>query len=106
MAVAGQRDTKNAALIPSVRTLVDSKLGVISIGDRLPWNSIGVPPSLVLNLFLYFSDPFPNLDSSSSDFVDLALVTASTPLLSASKLVYLFDFQEAKFLDSPILKKM
>ncbi|RZS09881.1 hypothetical protein BHM03_00041008 [Ensete ventricosum] len=27
MAVAGQRDTKNAALIPSVRTLVDSKLG-------------------------------------------------------------------------------
>ncbi|RWW47183.1 hypothetical protein BHE74_00046847 [Ensete ventricosum] len=47
MAVQGQRDTKNATLIPSVRTLVDSKLGVISIGDRPPWNSIGVPPSLV-----------------------------------------------------------
>ncbi|RRT32448.1 hypothetical protein B296_00053442 [Ensete ventricosum] len=27
MAVEGQRDTKNAALIPSVRTLADSKLG-------------------------------------------------------------------------------
>ncbi|RWW03888.1 hypothetical protein GW17_00032920 [Ensete ventricosum] len=48
MAMEGQRDTKNVALIPSVRTLVDSKLGVISIGDRPPWNSIGVPPSLVL----------------------------------------------------------
>ncbi|RWV80703.1 hypothetical protein GW17_00057976 [Ensete ventricosum] len=48
MAVEGQRDTKNAALIPSVRTLTDSKLGVISIGDQPLWNSIGVPPSLVL----------------------------------------------------------
>ncbi|RWW47108.1 hypothetical protein BHE74_00046922 [Ensete ventricosum] len=48
MAVEGQRDTKNATLIPSVRTLMDSKLGVISIGDRPPWNSIGIPPSLVL----------------------------------------------------------
>ncbi|RWW55238.1 hypothetical protein BHE74_00038133 [Ensete ventricosum] len=47
MAVEGQRDVKNATLIPSVRTLSDSKLGVISIGDRPPWNSIGVPPSLV-----------------------------------------------------------
>ena len=28
MAVEGQRDAKNAALIPSVRTLADSKLGV------------------------------------------------------------------------------
>ena len=28
MAVEGQRDTKNATLIPGVRTLVDSKLGV------------------------------------------------------------------------------
>ncbi|RWV84865.1 hypothetical protein BHE74_00058412 [Ensete ventricosum] len=27
MAMKGQRDAKNAALIPSVRTLVDSKLG-------------------------------------------------------------------------------
>ncbi|RWW31131.1 hypothetical protein GW17_00004261 [Ensete ventricosum] len=27
MAVEGQRDAKNAALIPSVRTLADSKLG-------------------------------------------------------------------------------
>ncbi|RRT47754.1 hypothetical protein BHE74_00052617 [Ensete ventricosum] len=48
MAMEGQRDTKNVALIPSVRTLIDSKLGVISIGDRPPWNSIGIPPSLVL----------------------------------------------------------
>ena len=28
MAVEGQRDTKNVALIPDDRTLVDSKLGV------------------------------------------------------------------------------
>ncbi|RRT56328.1 hypothetical protein B296_00021644 [Ensete ventricosum] len=47
MAVEGRRDTKNASLILSVRTLVDSKLWVISIGDQPPWNSIGVPPSLV-----------------------------------------------------------
>ncbi|RRT78526.1 hypothetical protein B296_00001439 [Ensete ventricosum] len=47
MAVEGQRDAKNAALIPNVRTLIDSKLGVISIGDQPHWNSIGVPPSLV-----------------------------------------------------------
>ncbi|RRT66400.1 hypothetical protein B296_00011497 [Ensete ventricosum] len=46
MAIEGQRGTKNAALVPSVRTLVDSKLGVISIGDRPPWNTIGVPPSV------------------------------------------------------------
>ncbi|RWW78409.1 hypothetical protein BHE74_00013371 [Ensete ventricosum] len=52
MAMEGQRDTKNTALIPSVRTLTDSKLGIISIGDRPPWNSIGVPPSLV---FYYMS---------------------------------------------------
>ncbi|RRT68194.1 hypothetical protein B296_00004306 [Ensete ventricosum] len=52
MAVEWQRDSKNATLTPSVRTLVDSKLGVISIGDRPPWNSIGVPPSLV---FYYMS---------------------------------------------------
>ncbi|RWV87153.1 hypothetical protein BHE74_00009066 [Ensete ventricosum] len=48
MAVEGQQDAKNTALIPSVRILIDSKLGMISIGDRPPWNSIGVPPSLVL----------------------------------------------------------
>ncbi|RRT43214.1 hypothetical protein B296_00024772 [Ensete ventricosum] len=48
MDVEGQRDAKNATLIPSVRTLMDSKLGVIFIGDRPPWNSIGVPPFLVL----------------------------------------------------------
>ncbi|RRT41344.1 hypothetical protein B296_00039541 [Ensete ventricosum] len=48
MAVQGQGDAKNAALISSVRTFMDSKLGVISIRDRPPWNSIGVPPSLVL----------------------------------------------------------
>ncbi|RRT34549.1 hypothetical protein B296_00038690 [Ensete ventricosum] len=47
MAMEGQRDAKNTALIPSIRTLMDSKLGVISIGDRPPWNSIEVPPSLV-----------------------------------------------------------
>ncbi|RZS15366.1 hypothetical protein BHM03_00047193 [Ensete ventricosum] len=47
MVVEGQRDAKNTALISSVRTLTDSKLGVISIGDRPPWNSIGVPPSWV-----------------------------------------------------------
>ncbi|RWV84414.1 hypothetical protein BHE74_00048081 [Ensete ventricosum] len=47
MAVEGQQDTKNAALVPNVRTLADSKLGVKAIGDRPPWNSIGVPPSLV-----------------------------------------------------------
>ncbi|RZR74522.1 hypothetical protein BHM03_00037907 [Ensete ventricosum] len=48
MAVEGQLDAKNAALIPSIRTLVDPKLEVISIGDRPPWNSIGVPPSKLL----------------------------------------------------------
>ncbi|RWW65473.1 hypothetical protein BHE74_00027213 [Ensete ventricosum] len=48
MTVEGQRDAKNATLIPSIRTLADFKLGVICIGDRPPWNSIGVPPSLVL----------------------------------------------------------
>ncbi|RRT34244.1 hypothetical protein B296_00042537 [Ensete ventricosum] len=44
MAVEGQRDAKNATLIPSVRTLTDSKLEVIFIGDQPPWNSIWVPP--------------------------------------------------------------
>ncbi|RWV79015.1 hypothetical protein GW17_00059919 [Ensete ventricosum] len=48
MAMEGQRYAKNATMIPSIRTLVNSKFGVISIGDRPPWNSIGVPPSLVL----------------------------------------------------------
>ncbi|RRT77108.1 hypothetical protein B296_00003594 [Ensete ventricosum] len=52
MAVEGQQDIKNATMIPSVRTLMDSKIGVISIGDWSPWNSIGVPPSLV---FYYIS---------------------------------------------------
>ncbi|RRT55367.1 hypothetical protein B296_00029817 [Ensete ventricosum] len=47
MAVEGQQDAKNVALIPSIRTLTDSKFGVISIGDRPPWKSIRVPPSLV-----------------------------------------------------------
>ncbi|RRT55332.1 hypothetical protein B296_00004973 [Ensete ventricosum] len=47
MAVEGQQDAKNIALIPSIIILVDSKLGVISIGDRPPWNFIRVPPSLV-----------------------------------------------------------
>ncbi|RRT64785.1 hypothetical protein B296_00024861 [Ensete ventricosum] len=49
MAVEGQQDAKDVVLIPSVRTLTDSKLGVISIGDRSPWNSIRVPPSLIFN---------------------------------------------------------
>ncbi|RRT58658.1 hypothetical protein B296_00013252 [Ensete ventricosum] len=31
-----------------VRTLADSKLRVISIGDQTPWNSIEVPPSKLL----------------------------------------------------------
>ncbi|RWW52322.1 hypothetical protein BHE74_00041264 [Ensete ventricosum] len=48
MVVEGQRDAKNTTLMPSVGTLTDSKLGVISIVDRPPWNSIRVPPSLVL----------------------------------------------------------
>ncbi|RRT47705.1 hypothetical protein B296_00024385, partial [Ensete ventricosum] len=52
IAIEGQRDAKNAALISSVRTITDSKLGVISIGDRPTWNSTGVPPSLV---FYYMS---------------------------------------------------
>ncbi|RWV97815.1 hypothetical protein BHE74_00010978 [Ensete ventricosum] len=52
MAVEGQRDAKNTALIASVRTLADSKLRVISIEDRPPWNFIGVPPSMV---FCYMS---------------------------------------------------
>ncbi|RWV79011.1 hypothetical protein GW17_00059924 [Ensete ventricosum] len=33
----------NAALIPSVRTLVDSKLGVDLCRGSASWNSIGVP---------------------------------------------------------------
>ncbi|RRT32901.1 hypothetical protein B296_00038500 [Ensete ventricosum] len=52
MTIEGQRDTKNTAMIPSIRTLTDSKLRVISIGDQPPWNSIGFPPSLV---FYYMS---------------------------------------------------
>ncbi|RWV82577.1 hypothetical protein GW17_00055909 [Ensete ventricosum] len=48
MAVEGQRNAKNTALIPSDITLMDSKLGVISIGDWPPLNPIGVPPSLDL----------------------------------------------------------
>ncbi|RWW81372.1 hypothetical protein BHE74_00010253 [Ensete ventricosum] len=51
MVVEGQRDAKNAALILSIRTFADSKLGVISIGDRPPWNSIWIPPSV----FCYMS---------------------------------------------------
>ncbi|THU43594.1 hypothetical protein C4D60_Mb00t00900 [Musa balbisiana] len=43
MAVEGQRDAKNAAMIPSVRTLADSKLG-----GSASWSSIGVPSSKLL----------------------------------------------------------
>ncbi|RRT66144.1 hypothetical protein B296_00002761 [Ensete ventricosum] len=50
MAVEGQRDIKNVALTPSVRPLEDTKLGVIFIGDRSPWNAIEVSPSIVLKL--------------------------------------------------------
>ncbi|RRT76270.1 hypothetical protein B296_00009324 [Ensete ventricosum] len=42
----GQQDAKSAALIPNVRTLMDSKLEVIFIRDQPPWNFIGVPPSV------------------------------------------------------------
>ncbi|RWV90868.1 hypothetical protein GW17_00046888 [Ensete ventricosum] len=35
-------------MTPSIRTLTDTKLGVISIGDWPPWNSIRVPPSKLL----------------------------------------------------------
>ncbi|RWW18285.1 hypothetical protein BHE74_00042951 [Ensete ventricosum] len=48
MVVEGQRDAKNTALIPSVRTLIDSEFEVISIEDRPPWNSIGVPSSKLM----------------------------------------------------------
>ncbi|RRT77717.1 hypothetical protein B296_00007663 [Ensete ventricosum] len=48
MAVEGQRDAKNTAIIPSIRTLTDSKLGVIFTGDQPSWNSIRVPPSKLL----------------------------------------------------------
>ncbi|RWW41366.1 hypothetical protein BHE74_00053153 [Ensete ventricosum] len=46
--MGGQRYAKNVAIISSVKTLTDSKLGVISFGDRSPWNSIGVPSSKLL----------------------------------------------------------
>ncbi|RRT80669.1 hypothetical protein B296_00000041 [Ensete ventricosum] len=48
MAMEGQQDAKNTALILSNRTLTDFKLGKISIWDRPPWNSIGIPPSKLL----------------------------------------------------------
>ena len=49
MTVEGQRDAKNAALIPSVRTLADSKLGVDLFRGSASWNSIGVPSSKLLH---------------------------------------------------------
>ncbi|RRT56852.1 hypothetical protein B296_00006814 [Ensete ventricosum] len=56
MTMEGQQDVKNAALIPSIRTPGDSKLGMISIGDWPHWNSIGVPPSkLVLKGYRKYS---------------------------------------------------
>ncbi|RRT69567.1 hypothetical protein B296_00026483 [Ensete ventricosum] len=45
MAVEGQQDAKNIAMIPTIRNLADFMLGVISISDRPRWNSIGVPTS-------------------------------------------------------------
>ncbi|THU55823.1 hypothetical protein C4D60_Mb11t10680 [Musa balbisiana] len=48
MAVEGQRDAKNAALIPSDRTLSGSKLGVDLFRGSASWNSIGVPSSKLL----------------------------------------------------------
>ncbi|RZS24169.1 hypothetical protein BHM03_00057210, partial [Ensete ventricosum] len=38
----GQRDTKNATLIPSARTLSDYKLRVDLYRGSTSWNSIGV----------------------------------------------------------------
>ncbi|RWV84419.1 hypothetical protein GW17_00053865 [Ensete ventricosum] len=52
----------NAALIPSVRTIVDSKLGVITVGDRPPWNSIGVPSS---NLILKGYRKYSSIDDKN-----------------------------------------
>ncbi|RRT81303.1 hypothetical protein B296_00005482 [Ensete ventricosum] len=34
MVVEGQQGAKNTALIPSIRTLQDSKLGLTFVGDR------------------------------------------------------------------------
>ncbi|RRT81866.1 hypothetical protein B296_00021132 [Ensete ventricosum] len=48
MAKEGQRGTKNTALVPSVRTLLDSKLEVDVYRGSISWNSIGVPSSKVL----------------------------------------------------------
>ncbi|RWW57134.1 hypothetical protein BHE74_00036101 [Ensete ventricosum] len=39
--VEEQLDAKNAALIPNDRTPQDSIAGLIIVGDRPPWNSIG-----------------------------------------------------------------
>ncbi|THU43496.1 hypothetical protein C4D60_Mb00t02060 [Musa balbisiana] len=50
MAMEGQRDTKNAALIPSVRTLADSKLRVDLFRGSASWNSIGSPNTSRVNL--------------------------------------------------------
>ncbi|THU58638.1 hypothetical protein C4D60_Mb03t16480 [Musa balbisiana] len=46
MAVEGQRDAKNAALIASVRTLADFKLGVDIFRGSASWNSIGSPNTM------------------------------------------------------------
>ncbi|RRT42535.1 hypothetical protein B296_00046886 [Ensete ventricosum] len=62
MVVEGQRDAKNATRIPSVRTLVDSKHGVITIGDQPPWNSIGVPSS---NLLLKGCRKYSSIDDKN-----------------------------------------
>ena len=48
MAVEGQRDAKNAALISGDRTLAYSKLGVDLFRGSASWNSIGVPSSKLL----------------------------------------------------------
>ncbi|RRT71256.1 hypothetical protein B296_00013250, partial [Ensete ventricosum] len=43
----GSKAPRNAALIPSVRTLADFKLGIDLYRGSASWNSIGIPSSKV-----------------------------------------------------------
>ncbi|RZR74853.1 hypothetical protein BHM03_00044937 [Ensete ventricosum] len=43
----GQQSTKIATLMPSVRTLADSKLGIDLFRGSASWNFVGVPSSKV-----------------------------------------------------------
>ncbi|RRT43060.1 hypothetical protein B296_00045174 [Ensete ventricosum] len=67
MAMEGQRDTKNTALIPSVRTLADSKLG----GDHYSGSA---------SLELYRGSLIQIAAQSSSTFPSVAKTTRSRPL--------------------------